>query len=224
MSKFYREIEDINTEMIKMGSKAEQLVEDAIKSLLTADIKLAREVIVRDQQIDDAENKITNTTIRLLAINQPVAGDLRLLSAVFRLVTDLERVADLAVNLAWRTIAINEEIERRAPLSPLLNQMSLTAKAMLNKALDSLAQRNDQSAYQVCYSDDELDALHQEHRQETINLMQQQPELVPWGVECILAGNYLERIGDHITNLCEEIIYLVCGQVIRHQEGMKYKR
>ncbi len=222
-SRFNKEIESVNTQLVRMGALTEALVQDAIKAMLNANVALAREVIRRDQEVDDAENQITSFTIKLLAINQPVAGDLRFLSAVFRLVTDLERVADLAVNLAWRAIAINEEIAIPAPFSPLLPQMAQTAQEMMATALDALTQRNDQSALMVCRSDNELDRLHREHRKAMIELMQKKPELVPWGVEAILAGNYLERIGDHITNVGEEIIYLVRGEVIRHQEGLKYK-
>jgi phosphate transport system protein len=197
------------------------LVQDAVKGLLNADVSLARQIITRDQEVDKAENSITREAIRLLATNQPVARDLRFLSSVFRLVTDLERVADLAVNLAWRTVAINEEIALRASFSPLLIEMTLMVKKMMAQALEALGRRNDEAALVISHSDHELNNLHHRHRRAVVAIMQQQPELIPWGVEVILANNYLERIGDHITNLGEDIFYLVRGQVIRHQDSMK---
>ena len=221
MHRLNQEIEKINHELAKMGSLSEQLLQDAVRALLTADVALAREVIGRDQQVDDAEKTINRYTIRLLATNQPVAGDLRFLSAVFRLVTDLERVADLSVNLAWRTVVINQEIDLPAPFSPLLPEMAQIAQDMMSKAMEALSLRNDHLSLQVCLMDNGLDKLHRQHRRAIIATMQDHPELVPWGVEAILAGNHLERIGDHITNICEETVYLVRGEVIRHQEDLK---
>lgn len=213
---FEQQLQALNTELVKMSAMVEEQVRQAGEALLGADIALARQVIKGDQRVDEAENHITNEAIRILATLQPVAADLRFISGLFRLVTDLERVSDLAVNLAWRTVAINEEIKLRAPFSPALPRMVQLTCAMLTQALDALSQRNEKSALEVKHCDNQLDQLHRNHRQEMIAFIQQRPELAAWGVEAILAGNYLERIGDHITNLCEEIIYLVSGQVIRH--------
>jgi phosphate transport system protein len=224
MNHFDKEMESINTDLIRMGALSERLVQDAIKALLTGDIPLARQVIARDRQVDNAENAISRNTTRLLATNQPVARDLRFLSTVFRLITDLERVADLSVNLAWRTVAINEEIELKAPFSPLLPEMALMAQKMIAQVLAALARRSYEAALLVCQSDNDLDELNHRHYREVVEIMQKRPDLVPWGVEAVLAGNYLERMGDHITNLGEEIIYIVRGEVVRHQENMKYKK
>ncbi|MDR1397587.1 MAG: phosphate signaling complex protein PhoU [Desulfarculales bacterium] len=224
MNHFDKEMESINTDLIRMGALSERLVQDAIKALLSGDTSLARQVVARDRQVDNAENAISRTATRLLATNQPVAGDLRFLSTIFRLITDLERVADLSVNLAWRTVAINEEIGLKAPFSPLLPEMALMAQKMAAQVLAALARRDCESALLVCQSDNDLDELNHRHYREVVEIMQKRPDLVPWGVEAILAGNYLERMGDHITNLGEEIIYIVRGEVVRHQENMKYKK
>lgn len=216
MNRFEEQMRTVNTQLTGMSAMVEQQVQDAIKALLSANLELARQVISNDRAVDEVENQITDVAIRLLATNQPVAGDLRFLSSLFRLAADLERVADLAVNLAWRVVAINEEIELRASFSPLLAAMAEVAQKMLRQTLDALNRRNGSQALDVCRNDSELDDLHRCHRQQMIQFMQKRPELAAWGVEAILAGNYLERIGDHLTNLCEEIIYLVSGRVIRH--------
>ena len=166
MSHFVQELQGINIEVTKMSALVEQQVQEAIKALFNSNVALARRVIEDDRLVDDAENYIIENTIRILATHKPVAGDLRFLSSVFRLATDLERVADLAVNLAWRTVAINEEISLKTEFSPLLPEMSQLSQDMLKKALDALVKRDENSALFVCKSDNELDRLHRLHRRQ----------------------------------------------------------
>ena len=216
MNRFVTELDNLSQDLMKMGALVEQQLDSASQALAENKLALAREVIKRDNDVDEVENAIIEQTIKLLATFQPVAADLRFLSTTQRMAMDLERVADLSVNLCWRVVAMNEEVELKAPISPLLPQMAIVAASMMSQAMDAFAARDEAMAVGVLHRDDELDDLNRQHRAVMIELMQKRPELVPWGVEAINASSHLERIGDHVTNLAEEVVYLVKGLVLRH--------
>jgi len=213
---FLSEIEKLKEELLKMGGLVEEAMDRAIKAIADRDSAAAQEVIRNDHRINELENLIDQRCVKLLATQQPVAMDLRFLTAALRIGTTLERTGDQAVNLAERALAMNELL----PVDPTpatLLQMAEVAKEMTRKCLDAFVQKDVDLAYEVCCQDDELDNLNQSLLEEMINWMMKEHRLIRRGVEIILAGRHFERIGDQATNVAEAVVFMVEGTEIRHR-------
>ena len=214
---WHRHLAEIKDDILKMAGLVEESIDRSSRALLNRDDELARQVINADTEIDNYENLIDEKTFTLLALQQPVASDLRFLSAVTKISSHLERMGDRAVNLSFRALTLNEQVAVEYPVT--LREMSIVAQSMVKSSLDSFVQRDPEGARRVCCQDDELDDLNHRLVEEVIQWTVANPERLREGVQLILAGRHIERIGDESTNVCEEVVFLVEGEIIRHHDG-----
>lgn len=211
------EIEVLKEKILLMGGKVEEAIRLSVKSLTDRDSKLATQVIQNDRDVNDLEIEVDEHCHKTLALFQPTAGDMRFITSSMKINSDLERMGDLAVNIAERVIALNEV----APLKPYIDipRMAEITQEMVRKALDSLVARDVASARRVCERDDEVDHLNDQIFRELISFMLEDSANIKRAIDLILVARHLERIADHATNVAEDVIYLVEGRDIRHHRG-----
>jgi phosphate transport system protein len=216
MSIFDEELLRLKERVLKMGAMIEEAIKDSVRSLVERDNDLARNVIAKDHQVNALDVEIDEESIRLVALRQPKASDLRFITTAMKITTDMERMGDLAVNIAERSLELNEE----ALLKPYIDipRMAEIAKGMTRDALDAFVRRDKKLAMDVIMRDDEVDDLKQEVLRELAFFMAQDPSTVSRAMKISFVAQYLERIADHATNLAEMVIYLVEGKIIRHME------
>lgn len=214
---FDEELKGLKEKILRMGLLVEAAIRDAIKSLVERDSDLAREVIKRDHQINALDVEIDEDCIRLIALMQPKAGDLRFLTTAMKITADLERMGDLAEDVCERVLELNEE----PPLKPYIDipRMAEIAQGMLADALNALMRRDTATAYDVIKRDDEVDSLTVQIFHELMFFMIQDPKTVSRAVKITYLAKYLERIADHATNIAEMVVYMVEGKIIRHMES-----
>ncbi|MEW6569555.1 MAG: phosphate signaling complex protein PhoU [Nitrospirota bacterium] len=214
MAIFDEELNALRENVLKLGSMVEDAIRDSVRSLVERDSDLAKEVIKRDHLINALEVKIDEECVRLIAIRQPMARDLRLITTAMKITTDLERMGDLAVNIAERAIELNEE----PLLKPFVNipKMADITQGMVRDALDAFVTGCSVLPYEVIKKDDEVDDLTVRNFEELLALMIQDPKIIPLAVKRTYVAKYLERIADHATNIAEMIIYMCKGKMIRH--------
>lgn len=215
LSRFHRDMDALKDQVLQMGDLVEQALADASAALLNRRPLLARKVIDDDGHTDQMENEIEARCVRLLATQQPVAVDLRFIAGALRITRDLERLGDQCVNLAHRTI----DLCRQEPLvlPQTLRDMVDIARQMTRSVLNALAGQNTALAEEVIARDDQLDDLNRKLLEEMILWMNQEQRVIRRGVELIIASRHLERVGDEATNVAETVVYMVRGEVIRHQ-------
>jgi phosphate transport system protein len=209
------ELQRLKDEMLKMSSLAETAVGKAIKSLVGRDASLARQVISSDSEINALEMEIDELCLKMMALYQPEAKDLRFLAMALKINNDLERMGDQAVNIAERTIDLLQE----PLLKPLIDipRMAELAQGMLKCCLDAFVRGDVQLARQVCRRDDEVDKLNDQIFRELLTYMMEDHKVITRAVNLILIGRHIERIADHATNISEDVIYLVEGRNIKHR-------
>lgn len=214
MSVFDDELRNLKEKVLKMGLLVEAAIRDSIKSLVERDSDLAREVIKKDHQINALDVEIDEECIRLIALRQPKAGDLRFITTAMKITTDLERMGDLAEDICERAIELNEE----PPLKPYIDipRMAEIAQGMLIDVLDAFVRREPHIAYDVINRDDEVDRLTVQVFNELLFFMIQDPKTVSRAIKITYLAKYLERIADHATNIAEMVVYMVEGKMIRH--------
>lgn len=214
---FDEELKSLKEKILRMGLLVEAAIRDSIKSLVERDSELAREVIKRDHQINALDVEIDEECIRLIALMQPKAGDLRFLTTAMKITADLERMGDLAEDVAERALELNEE----PPLKPYIDipRMAEIAQGMLSDALNALMKKDVATAYDVIKRDDEVDNITVQIFHELMFFMIQDPKTVSRAVKITYVAKYLERIADHATNISEMVVYLVEGKIIRHMES-----
>lgn len=210
-----RDLEALQRSVLAMAGRVEEAISLAVQALRDQSEDLARRVIAGDGAIDQLENDLYEDCLKLLALHQPVAVDLRRIATTFHVTTDLERMADLAVEIAERTLALGQQSKISAPAE--LVHMSDLAAGMVRQALDAFVTMNSSLARRVIRLDDEVDRMHVEIINGLIRRMSEDPELVEPGLSLFSACRHLERIGDHATNVAEDVIYLVEGEIIRHR-------
>lgn len=217
MTVFDDELRNLKEKVLRMGLLVEAAVRDSIKSLVDRDSDLAREVIRKDHQINALDVEIDEECIRLIALRQPKAGDLRFITTTMKITTDLERMGDLAEDICERAIELNEE----PPLKPYIDipRMAEIAQGMLIDVLDAFVRREPQKAYEVIKRDDEVDRLTVQVFNELLFFMIQDPKTVTRAIKITYVSKYLERIADHATNIAEMVVYMVEGKMIRHMES-----
>ena len=211
---FQEELGVLQERLLVMGGFAEERVREAVQALATRDAALADRVLAGDEPINDLHIEIDDRCFKLLALHQPVAADLRAVVATVKINTDLERVGDLAVNIA-------EAAKRyllHPPVKPLIDipRMGGIAQHMLRDALDAFVRRDTALAETVLAADDELDALKSQIFRELLTYMMQDPHTIEPALDLILVSRHLERIGDHATNIAEDVIFLVSAKDVRH--------
>ena len=211
---FDEELGQLKDKLFKMGLLAEEAVRKAVESLIQRNSKLAEEVIEGDQKINILEIEIDEFGHELIALRQPTAVDLRFITMVLKITSDLERAGDQAVNIAEKAIAINRE----APLKSYLGipKMAELANAMVKESLDSFVERDAAAAKAICERDDDLDHLNVQVYGELQEAMKNRTIEIPQAVSLIMAAHNLERIGDLATNIAEDVIYMTKGIDIRH--------
>lgn len=214
---FQEELEALQARLLEMGGLAEERVRSAVQGLVLRDTAFIDKVLRGDEPINELHIEIDNRCFTLLALHQPMATDLRAIVAAVKINTDLERVGDLAVNIA-------EAARRYAthpPVKKLIDipQLGDIAQGMLRDALDSFVRRDTVLAQQVLNQDDVLDALKTQVFRELLTYMLHDPTTVEPALDLILISRHLERIGDHATNIAEDVIFMVSALDVRHQPG-----
>ncbi|MBA4371826.1 MAG: phosphate transport system regulatory protein PhoU [Thermodesulfovibrio sp.] len=214
MTVFDDDLQHIKEKLLKMGSLVEDSIKSSIQSLVERDNELARKIIDRDRMVNTLDVEIDEDSIRVIALRQPMAGDLRFITTAMKITTDLERMGDLAVNIAERAIELNEE----PILKPYIDipRMKEIAQGMTRDALDAFVRKDKKLAMDVILRDDAVDDLKHDVLQELAFLMAQDPSTVSRAMKISFVAQYLERIADHATNIAEIVIYLIEGKIIRH--------
>ena len=197
-----------------MGGYVESAIHRSVRALVDRDAELARQVLRDEARINQMEIEIDNLTTRLFALRQPMAKDLRFLTAAMKINTDLERMGDLAVNIAQRAISL----VAHTPVKPLIDipRMAQLVESMLLRSLDAFVKGDSEEATGVLMADDEVDALRDSVYQELVSYMQSDPTTVPAAVDLMFVARNLERIADHATNIAEDVVFLVKGVDVRH--------
>ncbi|HDH87990.1 MAG: phosphate transport system regulatory protein PhoU [Deltaproteobacteria bacterium] len=211
---FERELHTLKENLLKMGSLVERNIANSIKSLIERDSELAQKTIQSDSQIDELEIKLEEMAIRLLALRQPMAKDLRFIVKGTKIITDLERMGDLAVNICERALELNKE----PLLKPYIDlpRMAEKAQFMLKEALDAFVREDTEIALKVCQDDQLIDDLNNQIFRELLTFMLEDPRNISRAIRISFISKYLERIGDHATNIAEDVIYMVKAKDIRH--------
>jgi len=211
---FFRELEKIKKRILSLGAMVEERVRMAIKALELRDADIAERIIKSDHEIDEMEVEIEEECLKILALYQPVAIDLRFLTAVIKINNDLERVADEAVNIAERVQVIAKRQRLDIPFNHSL--MAEKSEFMLKKSLDSFVNMDVDIALRVCTLDDEVDNMMNEAYDVVKHAIGKHPDRVSYLINLLLVSRHLERIADHATNIAEEVIYLIEGEIVRH--------
>jgi len=208
------EMRNLKNMLTRMAAEVEQSIKKSVRSLTERDSNLAKKVISDDHKINTYDVKIDEECIRLLALKQPMGKDLRFITTAMKITTDLERIADNAVNIAERAIELNKE----PLLKPYIDipRMREVVQAMVRDAIEAFLHEDKRLAMDVLMRDDEVDVLNEMVIQELIFIMTQDPSTVARGIKIGHVSKYLERIGDHATNIAEMVVYMVEGKIIRH--------
>jgi phosphate transport system protein len=215
---FEDELQTLQQLLLRMGGLVEQQIARAIESLVERDSDLARDVIERDREVNQLDILIDEECLKVIALHQPAAGDLRLVTTGLKINTDLERIGDMAVNICERALELNEE----PILKPYIDipRMAKEAQAMVRTSLDSFVQRNTQAAVLVIDQDDVVDGLAHQVYRELLSYMAEDPKTISRATKILLISKYLERIADHATNIAEMVVFMVDGRMIRHATSL----
>jgi phosphate transport system protein len=210
-----RELENLKKKLLSLGAIIETAVRDATMSIEKRNGSLAQKVIDNDINIDHTEVEIEEDCLKILALHQPVAIDLRFIVAVLKINNDLERIGDLAVNIAERAVFLAGQ--PKANISLELVDMAHIAQSMLKKSLDALINLDVELAHEVCASDDEVDKMNRQMYLKVQEAILNDPEHISSLIHLLSASRHLERIADHTTNIAEDVIYMIEGQIVRHK-------
>jgi phosphate transport system protein len=211
---FHEELEALKQTLLAMGGLVEDQIRRVMRSLVERDDALAQEVIERDQQVNAYDVEVDETCVSLLALHQPAAGDLRFLTTAMKIVTDLERMGDQAVNIAQRVLELNREPQLKPYID--LPRMAEKAQLMVKQSLDAFVARDTELARRVCGEDAEVDALKEQIFRELLTFMMEDARTIPRAIRLIIISRFLERVADHATNVAEMVIYLVDAKMVRH--------
>lgn len=210
-----QEIEYIKSQIVNMGEAVERALFNAFKSLLDRDDDLARKVIELEREINTLDVEIDEECIKTIALRQPVAGDLRFVITAMKITSDLERIGDLAVNIAERVMELNEE----PPLKPYIDLPKVfeIVRLMIRNSLKAFVERNIDLAYKVIKEDDNVDKLTEQIGNELTLFMIKDPSAINRAQKISFLTKYLERIADHAENIARSVIYFVEGKIVRHK-------
>lgn len=210
-----RAIEHLKKKIMLLSTKVEEMVWQSVKSLIERDGKLAEEVINGDMEIDCMEVEVEEECLKILALYQPVAIDMRFIVAVLKINNDLERIGDLAVNIAEQSVYLASQVCMETPAD--FRVMGEKTQTMLKNSLDALLNQDTVLAYEVCAADDEVDNINRNIfkliKQEILN----KPEQISCLIHLLSVSRHLERIADLATNIAEDLIYMIKGEIIRHK-------
>jgi len=219
MIHFREELEELQSKLLEMAGLVESAIHGSVRALSDRDEQQAKDVLWKEAQINQKDIEIDDLATRLLALYQPMARDMRFLTAAIKINGDLERMGDLAVNITERALSLMREPAMR----PLIDipKMADLAEGMVRKSLDALLQRDEALARSVLVSDDAVDGLRDAVYQELIAFMQEERTTVPRAVDLMFVAHDLERIADHATNIAEDVLFLVKGIDVRHHAELR---
>jgi phosphate transport system protein len=211
---FIEELDHLQSRLLEMGSLVESAIHTSVLALVERTEDLGKQVLRNEDRINRLEIEIDDLAVMLLALQQPMAKDLRLLTAAIKINTDLERMGDLAVNIVERSLGLMH----RPPVKPLIDipQMAQTVESMVRKSLDAFVRREPELARSVLLTDDTVDGLRDSIHNELISFMQKDPSVIPQAIDLILVARHLERIADHATNIAEDTLFVIKGIDVRH--------
>lgn len=211
---FERDLEHLNAQILELGGLVELAVDKATRALVGRRVELAREVLAEDKAIDRRELLVDDECLKILALHQPVAGDLRFVTSAIKINNDLERIGDLAVNVAERAIYLAAEPPLDEALS--FDRMTAGCRDMLRDSLDSLVRRDSALARKVRQADDVVDDINREHFELLLARMKREPGSAERCLALMTASLHFERIADLSTNIAEDVIFMVDAVVVRH--------
>ena len=208
------ELAELKTKLVHMASLAEDQIDKALAALVKRDSALAHRVIEQDHKVNALDVEIDEDCIRLLALHQPAARDLRLVTTAMKISTELERISDLAENVCERTIELNEEPQ----LKPYIDipRMGNLARIMVKESIDAFVKDDSALARKVLAHDDLVDELMEQIFRELLSFMIEDPHTITRAIRLSFIAKYIERVADHSTNIAELVVYLVEGKIIRH--------
>jgi phosphate transport system protein len=214
---FDDELKDLKEKLLRMGGMVEDQIREALRALVDRDSVLARQIIDNDRRVNTLDVEVDEDCLRLLALQQPTARDLRFVTTAMKISTELERMSDLAENICERAIELNEEPQ----LKPYIDipRMATWALQMVRESLDAFVAADSALARKVCTDDDFIDDLTQQLFRELLSFMIENPHSITRGIRITFIAKYLERIADHATNVAELVVYMVEGKIIRHTLG-----
>ncbi len=210
----FREVEKLKKMILKLSAMVEDNLHNAMSSITKQDVKLAHKVIQTDTQINNDEIDVEEECLKILALHQPVAGDLRFIVAVLKINSDLERIGDLAVNIGERTVALFSEKTIELPFD--FTEMSEITYSMLRMSLDALVTLDGKLARSVRNLDSKVDDINRQMYDQVKIKISENPKNVNLMINLLSISRYLERIADHATNIAEDVIYMIEGRIIRH--------
>ena len=215
---FEEQLGQLRTAVLEMGGLVEEQIGQAVRALIQRDEALARATIERDHTVNRFDVEIDDLSLKLLALRQPAARDLRLITTALKITTDLERIGDMATHIAERAIELAGEL----PIKPYIDipRMADVARDMLRRSLDAFVREDTELALGVCLADDMIDQLHEQHFRELLSYMVENPATVSRAMRLLFVSKYLERVGDHATNIAEMVIFMVKGRSIRHLDKL----
>ena len=214
-----RDMDRIHRDVLSLTAIVETMIDQASLALTERRFELASEVVEADERVDQGEVHIEEECLKMLALHQPVASDLRRIATVLKVNNDLERIADLAVNIAERARALDEHPQ--FPVPEKLSRMVRLATHMVRNVMNAFVNLDAESARHVILSDDEVDRLNREVITQLQKTMQQDAAVVVPAMHCFSASRHIERIADHATNIAEDVIYLVEGEIVRHKHDLE---
>jgi phosphate transport system protein len=211
---FDEELSDLKTKLLRMAGQVEDQIDQALTALMTRDSTLARQVIERDHLVNALDVEIDEESIQLLALHQPAARDLRLVTTAMKIATELERISDLAENVCERAIELNEEPQLKPYIDiPMMGNM---ARMMVKQSIDAFVKDDAMLARKVLTDDDFVDDLMEQLFRELLSFMLEDARTISRAIRLSFIAKYLERMADHATNIAELVVYLVEGKIIRH--------
>ena len=210
-----RDVEKLKRQFLALGAEVEEDVHTAVCAVEERDLKLAQEVLDRERRVNEIEVDVEEECLKVLALHQPVAGDLRYIVAVMKINADLERIGDLAEHIAERAIVLCGQPRIEVPLR--LGEMADKAQTMLRQVLDAFVNLDTAASHAICAADAEVDEINQTISKQVKEMIARQPSQIEALLQILHIARHLERIADHATNIAEDLIYLVEGKIVRHK-------
>jgi phosphate transport system protein len=219
---FQKELAQLKENLLKMATLVEETLRDAISALMNRDAEMIKRTMAKEDKINAMENQIDEMCLKLLALRQPLAADLRFITSAMKIVTDLERMGDQAINIVERAASLNKEPQ----LKPYIDipRMAEIVQTMVKDVLDAFVNRNSKLARSVCERDDLVDGLNDQVHRELLTYMMSDPKTNPRAVHLMIVSRCLERIADHATNIAEDVIFMVDALVIKHHADEKEQK
>jgi phosphate transport system protein len=216
---FQKELDELKERLLKMAAMVEEAIRDSVQALVKRDSDLAQKIIEREDRINKMEIAIDEMCLRLLALRQPMAVDLRFITSAMKITTDLERMGDQAVNISERAIALSQEPQLKPYID--LPRMAEITQSMVKDVLNAFVNRDSKLARSVCERDDLVDGLNEQVMRELLTYMMADTKTISRAVHLVIIARCLERIADHATNIAEDVIFMIDALVIKHHADEK---